>query len=182
LLAFYLAAIESQEDRDLFTDLYNDYRDYMFHMANRILEDEYTAENIVHDAFVRMIENIDKFNLRNGHKTKGLIGIIVDGLAKDEYRRRKRIASLDDELEELYTPPPGIDDQVLQRDQYAQLLKYINQLDTIYSDTFLLKHEHQFTFKEIAEITGVPEATVRQRLRRAKIKLRTLLAKEEQMV
>ena len=182
MLAFYLAAIESQEDRDLFADLYNGYRDYMFYIANKILEDEYAAENIVHDAFVRMIENLEKFNLRNGHKTKGLIGIIEDGLAKNEYKRRKRMSSLDDEPEAVLSDPSTIDDRLIQKEQYAKLLETVEQLDSNYKTAFLLRYGYQFSVKEIAQITGATEDNVRQRLHRAKIKLRELLAGEVQTV
>jgi RNA polymerase sigma-70 factor (ECF subfamily) len=182
MLAFYLAAIESQEDRDLFTDLYYEYREYMFYVANKILKDEYAAENIVHDAFVRMIENLEKINLRNCHKTKGLIGIIVDGLAKNEYKRRKRMSALDDEPEVATSNPIDMDARLIQQEQYARLLETVEQLDSIYRNAFLLRYDYEFSVKEIAQITEATEDNVRQRLHRAKLKLRELLAREGQEV
>jgi len=38
MLAFYLAAIETQEARDFFTSPYKEYRGFMYHIANEILE------------------------------------------------------------------------------------------------------------------------------------------------
>lgn len=182
MLTFYLAAIETQEERDLFTGLYVDYKDYMFYIANRILNDTFAAENIVHDAFVRMIDNMDKFNLRNGHKTKSLIGIIVDGLAKNEYKRRKRMSLLDDEPLDESSVHADMDDMLIQQERYSELLEMIEQIDSIYKNVLLLRYSHQFSTKDIAAITGTTEDNVRQRLHRAKAKLKKLLAGEAQSV
>lgn len=178
MLIFYLAAIETQKDRDLFTSLYTEHKGFMFNVANRVLGDPHAAENIVHDAFIRMIENLDKFNLQNGHKTKGLIGIIVDGLAKNEYKRRKRMSVLDDEPEEILADPACIDDQIIEQEQYEKLRASIKQLDSIYSHALLLRYEYRYSIKEIAELNGVSEDTIRQRIHRAKTKLRGILQKE----
>ena len=175
MLAFYLAAIETQEDRDLFASLYEEYRGFMYRVAYKVLQDHHAAENTVHDAFVRLIENLEKFNLKSCHKTRGLIGIVVDGLAKDEYRRRKKLSALDDEAEDTSGP---VDEFILQQEQYESLKGHIRQLDTIYSDTLLLRHEYSYSIKEVAEITGMSEETVRQRIHRAKRKLRTILERE----
>jgi len=178
MLAFYLAAIETQEDRDLFTALYEEYRGFMYHIANEILEDHHAAENAVHDAFIRVIENLEKFNLKSCHKTRGLFGIVVDGLAKDEYRRRKKLSPLDDLAEDAMPSSETADECVLAQGQYESLKGHIRQLDTIYSDTLLLRHEYGFSIKEVAELTGVSEETARQRIHRAKRKLRTILERE----
>jgi RNA polymerase sigma-70 factor (ECF subfamily) len=185
MLAFYLAAIESQEDRDLFTELYNEYKEFMLTVANNILGDPNIAEDIVHDAFVRIIGNMERFNLRICHKTKGLIGIIVNGLAIDEYRRRQRqqdASFLTDMPDEAPAASVDIEEQIIQQEQYEEMKAIIRRLDPIYADVLLLRHDYRFTVKEIAEITGKSEDAIRQRLHRAKMKLRELLAREGQEV
>lgn len=182
MLPIYFAIIETQEDRELFACLYSKYKALMFSIANRILNDTHASEDIVHDAFIRMIKNFEKFNLKNGHKTQGLIGIIVEGLAINEYNRRNRLSSLEDEPEDTLIDPNDIEDQIIQRAQYDYLRKYINQLDLIYQNAVLLKFEHQFSTKEIAELEGVSVDVVRQRLHRAKLKLQVLLAKDGQTI
>lgn len=182
MLPIYIAIIETQEDKELFTTLYSKYKGLMFYIANRILNDPQTSEDIVHDAFIRIIGNLEKFDLKNGHKTKGLIGMIVEGLAKNEYKRRKRLSSLDDEPEDTLIDLNNVENQIIQRTQYDYLKKHIEQLDSIYQNTVLLKFEHQFSTKEIAELEGVSVDVVRQRLHRAKLKLQVLLAKDGQTI
>jgi RNA polymerase sigma-70 factor (ECF subfamily) len=180
MFPFFMANDDPQEDRDLFEDLYIQYKAYMIKVANSILLDSDEAENIVHEAFAKLMEKkkVNKeLNLRNGHKTQSLIGIIVSGLAKDEYRKRIRRIPTDDETIEKFNPVAARD-VIIEREQYEALKAAIYQLDTVYSHTLLLKHEHQLSNSEIAELTGVSEEVVRQRLHRAKMKLKEILAKE----
>jgi RNA polymerase sigma-70 factor (ECF subfamily) len=176
----YFSTIETQEDRDILTSLYEKYKGLMFRIANKILEDPHASEDIVHDAFVRIIKNIGKLDSLCDFKTKGLVGIVVSGLAKDEYRRRKRLSLVDDIPEEMLPTSEATDEIVICQEQYEELKTYIKQLNTIYSHIFLLRYDYGFSTKEIAELTGVSEDTVRQRIHRAKKKMRILITKEWQ--
>lgn len=72
----------------------------MFFVANRILREEYLSEDAVHQAFLRIIDNLDKIDKVDCHKTKGFIVIIVENIAIDFYRKRKRENSISfDEIE-----------------------------------------------------------------------------------
>src|SRR5690554_7946472 len=61
----------------------------MFYVANRILKDEYLSEDVVHQAFLRIIDNLSKIDNIDCHKTKGFIVVIVEHIAIDYYRKRK---------------------------------------------------------------------------------------------
>ena len=86
----YLNMIESEEDKSKFEQIYNTHKQTMFYVANRIIKDQYLAEDIVHQAFLKIIDNLDKINEINCHKTRSFIVIIVQNLSIDFYRKRKR--------------------------------------------------------------------------------------------
>ena len=65
----YLNIIQSRSDRDKFEDLYSTYKQTMFYVANKIIKDQYLSEDIVHQAFLRIIDNLDKINEIKCHKT-----------------------------------------------------------------------------------------------------------------
>ena len=69
-MLIYLAAIDAPEDRDRFVELYETYRGLMYHVAHQILRNEADAEDAVHDAFVVLAENFQKFSLLERHKTR----------------------------------------------------------------------------------------------------------------
>ena len=59
LLTFLLAALESDEDRALFTEIYDQNHDRMEQTALRILKDPHDAEDAVQNAFLQVIQNFD---------------------------------------------------------------------------------------------------------------------------
>ena len=74
----------------------------MFYVANRILKDEYLSEDVVHQAFLRIIDNLSKIDKIDCHKTKGFIVVIVENIAIDFYRKRKRENSISFDEVEIY--------------------------------------------------------------------------------
>ena len=178
LLSYYLSTIESEKEKDLFTDLYKKYQRYMYYIAYNILYDSSASENIVHDAFIRIIENINKFDLSDERKTKGLLGIIVSGLAKNEYRRRNKIELFDEFPETLEYVSVTLEEQIIGQDQYNHLIKQIKELDDIYLDVLLLKVVYGMPNAEVSSFLGITEETVRQRYRRGKGKLKQSIARE----
>lgn len=87
---FYLTMIENSSDQTKFEELYLTYKKTMFYVATDILKDAYLAEDAVHQAFIRIIENLDKINQIDCHKTRSFIVIITKNIAIDNYRKRKR--------------------------------------------------------------------------------------------
>jgi len=86
----YIALIESEEDKDKFEELYKTYKQLMFYTANNILKDVDLAEDAVHQAFLRIINHLDKIDEINCRKTKGFIVTIIEHVSIDIYRKRKR--------------------------------------------------------------------------------------------
>ena len=59
-MIIYLQMIESDEDKSKFEQLYIMYKGLMFHVAMKILKNEFDAEDAVHQAFLSLIENLKK--------------------------------------------------------------------------------------------------------------------------
>lgn len=72
-MLIYLSMIETEEDKSKFVQLYETYKNLMFYVSNRILNDEYLAEDAVHQTFIKIIENLDKIKEVRCHKTKSYI-------------------------------------------------------------------------------------------------------------
>ena len=69
----YLAALETEAERDRFQALYERYRGLMFHRAMLLLRNESDAEDAVHQAFLAILEHfgaVDKVSLRSAPPTK----------------------------------------------------------------------------------------------------------------
>lgn len=57
----YLAMIDSYEGKIKFEIIYEKYKNLMFYVADKILGDTRDSEDVVHDAFLKIIEIIDEY-------------------------------------------------------------------------------------------------------------------------
>lgn len=73
----YLSRIESEQGKITFTKIYEQYRYTMLHTTMLVLKDQYLAEDAVHNAFLKIIEHLDKFYDLPGSKTRSLIVILT---------------------------------------------------------------------------------------------------------
>lgn len=80
-MIIYLQMIESDEDKSKFEQLYIMYKGLMFHVAMKILKNEFDAEDAVHQAFLSLIENLKKISDVKCPKTRAYPaqGISVQG-------------------------------------------------------------------------------------------------------
>lgn len=174
MLLIYLSMIETEEDKNKFTLLYEKYIKLMFYVANQILKDDYLAEDTVHQTFVKIIEDLDKIAEIDCHKTRSYIVTMVRNCAINLYRERKNhmSVSLDDEIELTNNYSFEVEDM-------DTLEQTIAKLPIIYKDILILKYVQEFSNAEISKSLGISEANVRKRLERARSKIQQMLEKEE---
>lgn len=144
----------------------------MFYVANRILKDEYLSEDVVHQAFLRIIDNLSKIDKFDCHKTKGFIVVIVENIAIDFYRKRKRENSISFDEVEIYIEDVKNSDIFILNDLEEAILK----LPINYSTVLRLKYSQGYSNGEISEILKISEENVRQRISRGKKRLIEILS------
>lgn len=161
----YLSMIDSIEEQSKFEKLYLEYKGLMYYIANNILHNEQDAEDAVHQAFVKIAENIQKIGDVRCPKTHSYIVTIVESKAIDLYRlnqRRRNVVYMDEaELFEMSSDaqePLGLDDCIL-------------KLPPRYRQVILLKYYHGFNNREIAGQLDISEANAIKLDQRAKAKL-----------
>ena len=77
MLIYYLALIDDEPSRSLFEELYLSHRQTMVYVANQILHDQSLAEDVTHDAFLRIINHLEKISDPHCHKTRSFVVLIV---------------------------------------------------------------------------------------------------------
>ncbi len=165
MLIYYLSLVDTPEEKSKIERLYYQYRKLMKYMALKILQQEDTAEDIVQDAFVLLIENLNRIDDIYSNRTKAFIYVIVRNVALNYIKKQKRrtIVAIEDHISRLF-----IDEDVFGEIYANEWVNLINGLATIYRDVLQLKVQYELSNKEIAKILGVSEATVRKRLERAR--------------
>lgn len=77
-MLIYLQMLETPEEKSLFEQIYLEYCGLMFHVAYEILHNEQDAEDAVHQAFVKIAENIKKIDAPVCPKTHSYVVTIVE--------------------------------------------------------------------------------------------------------
>ena len=172
-MMIYLQMIDTPEDRSKFEFLYMEYRGLMFHVANKILHNEQDGEDTVHQAFLKVAENIEKIGDPKCPKTQGYIVTIAENKAIDLYRRRQKrqVVELSDDL-------PGVTAIYGGENTLAAC---ILKLPARYREVILLRYYQGYSVKEVAAILGLSLSAASKLNQRAKNRLRELYEKEDRL-
>jgi RNA polymerase sigma-70 factor (ECF subfamily) len=172
--------IENEDDRQKAAELYRRYGRTMLYIARGILDDAGLAEDAVSEAFIRIIENLEKINLNDCYKTGGFVVIIARHTALNMLKRQKRDKTVPFEDYEDYSrsPEPVFEDVTI-REACAKIADAVAGLHKNYADILYLKCELECSNEEISRILGISPENVRVRLGRARQALKNHLRKEE---
>ncbi len=173
----YLMMIDAEEDKRKFVILYEKYRYLMFKVAHDVLQDTFLAEDAVHEAFVKVTQNMEKIGDVNAQETKRYLITITKNSTIDIYRKRKNQMQREiyvDELGEEEVPLT-----YLETDMDNRILDILKNLPVKYRDVFLLKYANGLDNQEIAELLRITEGNVRQRLSRGKEKIQEAINRLE---
>lgn len=146
--------------------------------AQRLLGDAGAAEDLVHEVFVTLPKAARNFRGESSLRTF-LISIAVQHarhFVRAASRRRAAMNRLEAEPAPDAQPDP---EHIARRKELASILA--RALDTLPLDqrvAFVLCEVEERSSREVAEIVGAPEGTVRTRLFHAKRKLRDELERE----
>lgn len=171
-MLIYLSMIASDNDRSKFEIIYREYRDLMLYIANRILGDTKDSEDVVHQAFLKIIGVLEKIDDPKCPKTRALVVTIVERTAIDLYRRRRRENTIS--LDEEYINVPDMAQADASTDQ-TDLAAAMASLPTRYREVLLLRYDNGFSNREIAGLLSMSEENVRKTIQRAKDKLGRIL-------
>lgn len=175
-MIIYLQMIETDEEKSKFEIIYTIYRKLMLYQANKILGDMNDTEDVVHDAFLKIIKILDQIEDPKCPKTKNLVVTIVERTAIDLYRRRKRksIVSLDEEF--VNVPSTQDIDDIHEKTDIAVA---IATLPTKYRELLLLRYDSGFSEIEIAQLLSMSRENVHKTIQRAKKKLAKVLERKK---
>lgn len=170
MVSVFLSLIDSESDKEKFTELYNTYKDLLYWIALRKTNSVEDSEECVQETFFYIAKHFEKISDVKSKRTKGYLSAIVTGFAIDIYNNSKKVntVSLDDE--------DSADIQYYENFEKTELLTaFDNILDEESKIYFYLKYIYKYKSSEIAEIYKVKDSYVRKRLQYAKEKLRKYL-------
>lgn len=176
MIGMYLSTLDTAEKKDKFEALYYEYRDIMYNFAFRILNDSYLAEDAVHNAFLKLLKNLDKIKELKSKETKTYLLIIVRNTSYNIWKKncKETFTEYIDDISDENDLPAYVEAKADRKHVYDLIVS----MDSAYSDVLMLKMYYECSNEEIARIMDISANNVGVRLYRAK-KILSKMLKEE---
>ena len=182
VLQFYLQLLETEEELQKFTQLYETYRKLMHWTAEKILHDEHLAEDAVHEAFLRMIQNFHQIREILCPETRSFVVIIVRNVALNMQKKRKREEketfreilpeeSTDFREDALRHAIDNISygfDETIDEIYRNEIMAAVLSMPDVSKEILLLYGYVGYSVRDIAKYLKITEATAYKRLHRAR--------------
>jgi len=172
-----ISLIHNQDDHDKLTEIYKLYSGTMLYVAKSILHDNHLAEDAVSEAFIRIIDNLDKIEEVNSYQTRSFVVIIVRNISLNILKKQKHI-ELQDDFTSYSEDEDSFLDTITAMELYDKIVETISKLNKNYSDILYLKMQMKYSYDDIAKILGISKENAKMRLSRARKALKEQLLKE----
>ena len=179
-------------ERKAFVELVRRHNRPIYNFLLRQLRIPAVAEDVTQDVFMRLVQNAAEFK----HEARFLTWLytIARNLCVDQLRKlsHRRHASLDQPIagqadalplgDSISDPNPQTNAErtALSAEVRSSIVRAVDSLPDEQREVFLLREVASLPFRDIAEITGVGENTVKSRMRYALDRLKDALSEFEE--
>ena len=148
-------------------------------LARYLMRNARDAEDAVQECYLRALRHFDSYR---GPAMKPWLLTILRNVCNAEFARRGRgevpTDYVQDELvaEEMpmwQEPQASPEKVILQQQDRATIRRLVEELPEPFREAIVLREVNDLSYKEIAEVAGVPVGTVMSRLARARAMLRS---------
>lgn len=169
MLSVILMSVDMEStDRNKLEKLYIKYRNTLFSQALYIVKNETEAEDILHNAFIKIAKNIKAVGDIESKETLAFLLVITKNTAYDHIRKAyfKRSVPIKD-IEEVPQLDKSIENIATEL-QYEKLVSVIKSVPSPYNEVLYLHYVREFSVKQTAVLLDRKSSTVKMQLVRGK--------------
>lgn len=153
-----------------FEEVYDRYSDKIYRKCFSFVKDRATAEDFMHDIFLKIILNLSNF--KETSKFSTYVYSITYNYCIDSIRQSKKIQETDLENYDFADADEGWAEAKEMEEK--KLNKALDSLSTQERSIILMKYQDNMSIKEISEALNLQESAVKMRLLRTKDKIKKL--------
>ena len=177
-----LVALYQNGNEEAFEELVNMYKARIFTSIYLIVKDNYLAEDILQETFIKAINTIKRGKYNEEGKFLPWIMRIAHNLAVDHFRKSKRfpVVVMEDGSPVFNTvnfSEAPFETVQIQKEIQDKVRYLIQDLPDTQKQVLIMRHYMDLSFQEIADTTGVSINTALGRMRYALINLRKRMKK-----
>ena len=183
LIHLYIAGSEEG-----LTELIRRYQSKIYTSIYLLVKDEYLAEDIFQDTFIKVINTLKAGKYNEEGKFLPWVARIAHNLVIDHFRREKRTPLVNNDedfdiFDVLGHYDESTEDRMIREQTYTDLKKLIHLLPSEQKEVLIMRHYGDLSFKQIADITEVSINTALGRMRYALNNLRRMmLSKDKELL
>lgn len=151
----------------------------VLHVVGRVIQRQDEVEDICQEVFIKVFSKIKKF--RGDSRLSTWIATIAYNTSITHVRKhiRRGEQSYDEQpLLVVLEKDDSLNQKGIEKEEAKKILmEMIEELPVNYRTVLTLFHLEEFSYKEIEEITGMPEGTIKSYLSRARKLLKAKLEK-----
>lgn len=170
-------AIKGKEDG--FEEIVRRYQRPIIGYVFRMLGDYDASLDVTQEVFIKVYNSLDRYS--SEYRFTTWLYRIAHNAAIDHMRRHAvnprsiETESADGSYElQIESPLPSPETERERSEWRAEIEAVVKCLPSAYRDLILLRHSHDLSYDEIAEVTGLPLGTVKNRLFRAREMMRQM--------
>ena len=153
---------------DLFARIYEDYHKQMEYVAYSILQNRQDAEDAVQDAFLALSAHLDTLIGMEDFRIYYYVTETARHKDIDLLRKRKNSIPLDEIAEGFLTDGSDFTEQIAAKDAADEMLSFIRALPAHYRDVLSLCYVDGLNSRQISDLLGRSDTTVRKQLQRGR--------------
>lgn len=171
-------------DDNAFETLLLKHKDKVYTSIYIIIKDHDIADDIFQDTFIKVLNKLKSDKYQDEGKFLPWVLRIAHNLCMDYFRKnqKEKIVANDnpeyDILDSLSAEDSGKEDQIIADESQIDIAKYLDLLPDEQREVLVLRHYYDYSFKDIADMTGTNLNTALGRMRYALINLRKLINKK----
>jgi RNA polymerase sigma factor (sigma-70 family) len=178
-----LVELARNGDEKAFSSLLNRYRDSIYFLLLKMVNNTSDAEDLTIEAFGKAFRNLDQFTPEFAFST-WLFKIATNNCI--DFIRKKQSApapfdqlqgDLDNPTVNIQSDLPDPEETLINEQKIAVLKNIVNQLKPRYRNLIELRYYKEYSYEEIASELNLPIGTVKAQLYRAKSLLYNILIK-----
>ncbi|MBS7564238.1 sigma-70 family RNA polymerase sigma factor [Mucilaginibacter sp. Bleaf8] len=165
-------------------ELIRRYQSKIYTSIYLLVKDEYLAEDIFQDTFIKVINTLKAGKYNEEGKFLPWVSRIAHNLVIDHFRREKRTPLVSggddfDIFEVLGHYDESTEDRMVREQTHKDLKALIHLLPSEQKEVLIMRHFGDMSFKEIADVTEVSINTALGRMRYALNNLRKMMQAKE---
>lgn len=177
-----LVSLYQNGNEEAFEMLLKRHKSKLYTAIYLIVKDRYTAEDLLQETFVKVINTIKGGKYNEEGKFYPWVSRIAHNLAIDHFRKAKRYPEvvLEDGtrlFNSMQFSEESIESKQVLKESRTRLRDYIKELPVEQKQVLIMRHFLQMSFQEIADRTNVSINTALGRMRYALINLRKKMIK-----